>query len=34
MEKRNRQATQEFLGRWNEAEKDARAGRQKRTGTD
>ena len=34
MERRNKQATQEFLPRWNEAEKDARAGRKKRTGTD
>jgi hypothetical protein len=34
MERRNKQATQEFLGRWNEAEKEARAGRKKRTGTD
>jgi hypothetical protein len=31
MERRNKQATQEFLGRWNEAEKQAR---KKRTGTD
>jgi len=31
MEKRNKQATQEFLGRWNEAEKEVR---KKRTGTD
>ena len=31
MERRNKQATQEFLGRWNEAEKEAR---KKRTGTD
>lgn len=34
MERRNKRATQEFLGRWNEAEKEARAGRRKRTGTD
>jgi len=34
MERRNRRATQEFLGRWNEAEKEARADRKKRTGTD
>ena len=34
MERRNRQATQEFLPRWNEAEKEAREGRKKRTGTD
>jgi hypothetical protein len=34
MEQRNKRATQEFLGRWNEAEKEARAGRKKRTGTD
>jgi hypothetical protein len=27
MEKRNKQATQEFLSRWNQAEKDARKGR-------
>jgi hypothetical protein len=33
-ERRNKHATQEFLGRWNEAEKDARADRKKRTGTD
>ena len=33
MERRNKQATQEFLGRWNEAEKEARAKRKKRTGT-
>jgi hypothetical protein len=33
MERRNKQATQQFLGRWNEAEKDARAGRKKRTGS-
>jgi hypothetical protein len=30
MERRNKQATQEFLSRWNEAEKDARAGRKNR----
>ena len=34
MERRNKHATQEFLGRWNEAEKDARQDRKKRTGTD
>jgi len=34
MERRNKQATQEFLPRWNEAEKVARAGCKKRTGTD
>ena len=34
MERRNKQATKEFLGRWNEAEKEERAGRKKRTGTD
>ena len=34
MERRNRQATQEFLPRWNEAEKEAARGRKKRTGTD
>jgi hypothetical protein len=34
MERRNKQATQEFLSRWNEAEKEARVGRKKRTGTD
>ena len=34
MERRNKQATQEFLGRWNEAEKEARASLKKRTGTD
>jgi hypothetical protein len=34
MERRNKQATQEFLPRWNEAEKEAREGRKKRTGTD
>jgi hypothetical protein len=34
MERRNRKATQEFLPRWNAAEKEARAGRNKRTGTD
>jgi hypothetical protein len=34
MERRNKQATQEFLRRWNEAEKEARVGRKKRTGTD
>jgi hypothetical protein len=34
MERRNRQATQEFLPKWNQAEKAARAGRKTRTGTD
>jgi hypothetical protein len=34
MERRNKQATQEFLPRWNEAEKQARDSRKKRTGTD
>ena len=34
MERRNKQATQEFLGRWNEAEKAERAGRKERTETD
>jgi hypothetical protein len=34
MEHRNKQATQEFLGRWNEAEKSARQDRKKQTGTD
>ena len=34
MERRNKQATQGFLSRWNEAEKEARARRKKRTGTD
>ena len=34
MERRNKQATQEFLPRWNEAEKVTRADRKKRTGTD
>jgi hypothetical protein len=34
MERRNRQATQEFLPRWNEAEKEARADRKKRAGTE
>jgi hypothetical protein len=34
MERRNKQATQEFLPRWNQAEKDARKGRKNRTGTD
>jgi hypothetical protein len=33
MERRNKQATQEFLGRWNEAEKEARAKHKERTGT-
>ena len=34
MERRNKQATQEFLPRWNEAEKASRVDRKKRTGTD
>ena len=34
MERRNKLATQEFLPRWNEAEKADRADRKKRTGTD
>jgi hypothetical protein len=34
LERRNKQATQEFLPRWNEAEKEARDSRKKRTGTD
>jgi len=34
MESLNKQATQEFLSRWNEAEKEARIGRKRRTGTD
>ena len=34
MERRDRKATQEFLPRWNAAEKEARADRKKRTGTD
>jgi hypothetical protein len=34
MERRNKQATREFLPRWNEAEKEVREGRKKRTGTD
>jgi hypothetical protein len=34
MERRNKQATQEFLPRWNEAEKASRADGKKRTGTD
>jgi hypothetical protein len=29
MERRNKQATQEFLSCWNEAEKEARAGRKR-----
>ena len=33
MERRNKQATQEFLPRWNEAEKEARATLKKRTRT-
>lgn len=32
MEKRNRRATQEFLGRWNEAEKEARASHSNQSG--
>jgi hypothetical protein len=32
MERRNKQATQEFLSRWNEAEKEARARRKTRRG--
>jgi hypothetical protein len=34
MERRNKQATQEFLGLWNEAERKTRAKRKRRTGTD
>jgi hypothetical protein len=34
MERRNKQATQEFLGRWNDAEREARASRKNRRGTD
>jgi hypothetical protein len=34
MERRNKQATQEFLPRWNEAEKQARESRKRRTGSD
>jgi hypothetical protein len=34
MERRNKRATQEFLGRWNEAEKEARADRRKRGESD
>jgi hypothetical protein len=34
MERRNKQATQEFLPRWNEAEKEARASHKTRTGID
>jgi hypothetical protein len=34
MERRNKQVTQEFLSRWNEAEKERRVDRKKRTGTD
>jgi hypothetical protein len=34
MERRNKRATQEFLIRWNRAEKEARHGRKKRTGID
>jgi len=33
MERRNKQATKEFLSRWNEAEKAARIGRKRSTGT-
>ena len=33
MERRNKLATQEFLSRWNEAEKEARIGRKRSTGT-
>ena len=33
MERRNKLATQEFLSRWNEAEKEARIDRKKGTGT-
>jgi hypothetical protein len=32
LERRNKQATQEFLPRWNEAEKEARGARKKRSG--
>jgi hypothetical protein len=34
IERRNKQATQEFLPHWKEAEKEAREARKKRTGTD
>jgi len=34
MERRNKEATQEFLSRWNEAEKETRADRKKQTQTD
>jgi hypothetical protein len=34
MEKRNKRATQEFLSRWNEAEKEDRAGRKRRDRAD
>ena len=34
LERRNKRATQEFLGRWNEAEKEQRANLKKRTGSD
>jgi hypothetical protein len=34
MERRNKRATQEFLSRWNKAEKEARCDRKKRTGID
>jgi hypothetical protein len=34
MERRNKEATQTFLSRWNEAEKESRAGRKRRTGAD
>jgi hypothetical protein len=33
MERRNKQATKEFLSRWNEAEKEARIGRKRSTRT-
>jgi hypothetical protein len=33
MERRNKRATKEFLARWNEAEREARVARKKRTGT-
>ena len=34
LERRNKRATQEFLSRWNDAEKEARAGRKRRKGMD
>ena len=34
MERRNKEATQEFLSRWNEAEKETRADRKEQTQTD